>query len=135
MINSVLFALSSGLSIDSQIEKALQMATIDAAFLAEKDFKNQQNQDEFLSRTKRSNRAGLCQMDKISMPYKLFIDKYVCPIVHNYLGDLCDGRGANCVSCSSVGPTSETWDILKCTPNRKKALQTCSKRKNTTTNS
>ena len=134
-ISSVLVALSCGLSIDSKIEKALQMATMDAAFFAERDFKNQKNleSDEFLSRATRNNRAGLCHMDKISMPYKLFIDKYVCPIVHSYLGDLCDGRGDHCVSCTSVGSTPETWDILKCVPNRQKALHTCSKRKKTIT--
>ena len=45
IINSGLIALSSGFSFDhnSQIEKALQMATMNAAFLAERDFKNHQN--------------------------------------------------------------------------------------------
>ena len=135
IINSGLIAFSSGFSFDhnSRIEKALQMATMDAAFLAERDFKSQHNLEnhEFLSRATRSNNKALCQMDKIILPYKLFIDKYVCQIVQSYLGDLCDGRGSNCVTCSSVGEAPDAWEILKCTPNKKQALQTCSKSKKT----
>ncbi|CAG5079725.1 Oidioi.mRNA.OKI2018_I69.PAR.g9339.t1.cds [Oikopleura dioica] len=110
------------------------MATLDAAFLVERDQFRSAIKEEasagLLSRSRRRHprRGGLCQAEKISVPYDLFIDKYVCPILHGYLGELCDGRGANCVSCSSSGAdVPETWDILKCSPNKQDALSTCSK--------